>query len=69
MRFDVHSKRLVLAAIGAVCLAVFIFGMAAAWHNRHHTLCPDRKPPKAQQDGLLGQTVYLCHDGKTVTTS
>ncbi len=66
---NVRSKRQVLLAIGAVCLVVFAFGMAAAWHNRHHTLCPDRKPPVAQEGGLLGQTVYRCHDGKTVTTS
>jgi hypothetical protein len=66
---NVRSKRQVLLAIGAVCLAVFAFGMAAAWHNRHHTLCPDGKPPVAQRGGLLGQTIYRCHDGKTVTTS
>jgi hypothetical protein len=59
----------VLVAIGIVCLGVFVFGMAAAWHNRHHTLCPDGKPPTAQRGGLLGQTVYRCQDGKTVTTS
>lgn len=66
---NVHSKKQVLLAIGAICFAVFVFGMAAAWHNRHHTLCPDHKPPTAQEGGLLGQTVYRCHDGKTVTTS
>jgi hypothetical protein len=69
VRFDIHSKRLVLAVIGAACLAVFVFGMAAAWHNRHKTLCPDRRPPVAQMNGLLGQTVYRCHNGRTVTTS
>lgn len=62
------SKRAVLTLIGAVCLAVFIGGMAAAWHNRHHTICPDGKPPVAQRPGLLGQTEYRCHDGRTVTT-
>jgi hypothetical protein len=63
------SKRSVLLAIGAVCLVVFVAGMAAAWHNRHHTICPDGKPPAAQRAGLLGQTVYRCHDGRIVTTS
>ena len=62
------SKRAVLGLIGAVCLVVFAFGMAAAWHNRHHTICPDGKPPVKQQDYLLGQTRYLCHDGRIVTT-
>ena len=63
-----HSKKQVLLGIGAVCLVVFVFGMAAAWHNRHHTICPDGKPPKKQQNYLLGQTRYLCHDGRIVTT-
>lgn len=64
-----HSKRSVLLAIGAICLVVFIGGMAAAWNNRHHTICADRKVPVSQRPGLLGLTVYLCHDGKTVTTN
>jgi hypothetical protein len=63
------SKRQVLVLIGAVCLLMAGGGMAAAWHNRHNTICPDRLPPKAQQAGLLGQTVYLCHDGRVVTTA
>lgn len=66
---NVRSKRQVLLALGAVCLVLFVFGMAAAWHNRHHTLCRDGKPPVAQEGGLLGQTVYRCHNGQTVTTS
>jgi len=64
-----RDKRSVLLLIGAVCLAVFIGGMAAAWHNRHDTICPDGKPPVAQRGGLLGQTIYRCHDGRIVTTS
>ena len=27
----------------AACLVVFVAGMAAAWNNRHHTICPDGK--------------------------
>ena len=44
-------------------------GMAAAWHNRHHTICPDGKAPVAQRGGLLGQTTIRCHDGRVVTTA
>ena len=62
------SKRSVLLAIGAACLVVFIAGMGAAWENRHHTICSDRKPPVAQQPALLGQTAYRCHNGQIVTT-
>ena len=52
-----QSRRAVLIMLGAVCLVVFIGGMAAAWNNRHHTICPD------------GQTEYRCHDGRVVTTA
>jgi len=62
------SKKHVLLLIGVACLLLAGAGMAAAWHNRHQTICADRKPPKAQQPGLLGQTLYLCHDGHVVTT-
>jgi hypothetical protein len=63
-----QSKRTVLLLIGAACLVVFIAGMAAAYNNRHHTICQDGKPPKGQRGGILGQIEYLCHDGRTVTT-
>ena len=63
-----RSKKLVLALIGGACALVFAFGMAAAWHNRHTTICRDGRPPAAQHGGLLGQTVYRCHDGQIVTT-
>jgi hypothetical protein len=62
------SKKAVLLLIAGVCLVVFAGGMVAAWHNRHHTLCPDGKPPVSQRGGILGQTEYRCHDGRTVTT-
>jgi hypothetical protein len=68
-RLDWRSRRTALLVIGGACLIVFAAGMAAAWHNRHKTLCPDGKPPVRQQDYLLGQTRYLCHDGHIVTTS
>jgi hypothetical protein len=63
------SKRAVLGGIFAVCFVVFLGGMAAAWHNRHHTICPDGKVPVQQMNGILGQTEYRCHDGRVVTTS
>jgi hypothetical protein len=64
-----QSKRAVIGLIAAACFVVFVGGMVAAWHNRHHTLCPDGKAPVAQMNGILGQTEYRCHDGRVVTTS
>jgi hypothetical protein len=64
-----RSRRFVLLVLAGVCLVMFAGGMAAAWHNRNHTICPDGKPPVAQQAGLLGQTEYKCHDGRVVTTA
>jgi hypothetical protein len=64
-----RSKRFVLLVIAGACVVMFAGGMAAAWHNRHHTICPDGKVPVAQQAGLLGQTVYKCHNGRVVTTA
>ena len=63
-----RSKRSVLLLIGVACLIVFVAGMAAAYNNRHHTICPDGKPPAGQRSGILGQELYLCHDGRVVTT-
>jgi hypothetical protein len=64
-----RSKRSVLTLIAVVCLVMLLAGGLAAFLNRHHTLCPDHRQPLKQRGGLLGQTVYLCHDGRTVTTS
>ena len=63
------SKRMVLLLVGAVCLVLFVAGMAAAWHNRDNTICSDGKPPAAQRGGLLGQVVYKCHNGEVVTNN
>jgi hypothetical protein len=63
-----RSKRTVLLAIFGLCLAVFLAGMAAAWVNRDNTICRDGRPPREQKGGLLGQTVYLCHNGQLITT-
>ena len=67
-RVNWQSKRTVLLVLGAACLVVFVAGMAAAWNNRHHTICRDGKPPVSQRGGILGQIEYRCHDGRVVTT-
>ena len=56
-----------LTLLAAVCAAVFIAGIAAAYFNRNSTICRDGRDPVAQRGGLLGQVVYRCHDGQIVT--
>jgi hypothetical protein len=68
MTFNWHSKTMVLGLIGAACLVVFVGGMFAAWHNRHHTICQDGLPPVQQRSDMLGLVDYKCHDGRIVTT-
>ena len=62
-----RSRRSVVVLLAAVCAAVFVAGIAAAYFNRHATICRDGKDPVAQRGGLLGQVVYRCHDGQVVT--
>jgi len=63
-----RSKRQVLILIAGVVVVMAAAGMFAAWHNRNNTTCADGKPPVAQRGGLLGQTVFRCHNGQLVTT-
>jgi len=69
VKLNWKSKRMVLVALAAVSFVLFLGGMAAAWHNRHHTICPDGKPPVAQRADMLGMVDYKCHDGRIITTS
>jgi hypothetical protein len=45
----------------------FVGGGIAAWLSRRDTICPDRRPPKAQRDLGIGRIEYKCHDGRIVT--
>jgi hypothetical protein len=66
---DLRNRWTVLLLIGGVSAVLFVVGMAAAFKNRHHHICPDGRPPVAKRGGLLGQTEYRCHNGETVTVS
>lgn len=67
-RMNWRSKRQVGFLIGAVVLLMIGAGGVAAWLNRDNTTCADGKPPVQQRGGILGQTVYRCHNGQLVTT-
>jgi hypothetical protein len=67
VRVNLRSRRAVLIGLAAVCLAIFLAGMGAAWHERHHTICKDGKPPVRQRGTAFTPTEYQCHDGQMVT--
>ena len=62
-----RSKRSVLLLVVAVCGAIFVAGMAAAFINRHNSICRDGRDPVAQRSAILGQVAYQCHNGQIVT--
>jgi hypothetical protein len=63
-----RQKKQVYIAVVIVFALVFGAGVFAGYLNRNDKLCPDGKAPVAQQlDATIGQTLYLCHDGSTVT--
>jgi hypothetical protein len=46
-----------------------VIGLAAGWAGRKAPICKDGRPPVAEQDqGPLGDVLFRCHDGQTVTS-
>lgn len=63
-----RTRRKFILALVSVVVLMFAGGIFAAYLSRHDTICADRKVPLEERDnGLLGQTVYLCQNGATVT--
>jgi hypothetical protein len=62
-----RDKRRVLQALAVFAVIGFVGGGIAAWLSRRDTICPDRRPPKAQRDLGIGRIEYKCHDGRIVT--
>ena len=62
-----RSRRAVLTLVVAVCAALFVAGIGAAFLNRHDSICSDGKDPVAQRGAILGQVAYRCHNGQIVT--
>ena len=61
------SRKRFYLGFAAVSVVLFFAGILAAYLQRNNAICPDRKPPVAQQDNGLGQINYLCHSGVTVS--
>jgi hypothetical protein len=53
-------------ALAAIVATLFAGGIVVGYAQRNDKLCPDGRPPKAQQDLGLGQIKYRCHDGQIV---
>ena len=62
-----RQKRLVYIGLAALAIALFAAGALYGYANRHTPICPNGKPPVAQQDDDMGQVMYLCTNGLTVT--
>jgi len=66
-RLDLRNRKAVLLAMTACALVLFAAGIVAAFLSRHNTICPDKKPPVAQQSDVIGPTEYRCANGVVVT--
>jgi hypothetical protein len=62
-----RQKRLVYVGLTLMAIVLFAAGVLYGYANRHDPICPNGKPPVAQQDDDMGQVMYLCTNGLTVT--
>jgi len=63
------KRRLVYLSLAATVFALFCAGLLAGYLDRHSSICPDNKPPVSEEDTGLGQVLFRCHNGKTVTSN
>lgn len=62
-----RARRRVYIGLAAAAVALFAFGILAGYVSRNDTICPDGKPPIAQNAEPIGPTLYMCSNGKVVT--
>ena len=63
-----QKKRFYLLFAAAIVLSLAI-GLAVGYHSRSATICPNGKAPIQEDDqGPLGNVLFLCSNGVTVTT-
>jgi hypothetical protein len=67
MAMPQRQKRLVYLGLTLAAIVLFAAGALYGYANRHTPICANGKPPVAQQDDDMGQVMYLCTDGSTVT--
>jgi hypothetical protein len=61
------QRRVVYILLVVVSVIGFSLGAWIAYNGRHNTICPNGRAPVAQQDDDMGQVMYLCTNGLTVT--
>jgi hypothetical protein len=64
---NLRNRRAVLVGLAGIAAGLFVLGILAAYLSRHDKICPDGKAPLAQRSEVLGQTEYMCRNGKIVT--
>jgi hypothetical protein len=64
-----RQKRIVYISLAATLFLIFLAGILAGYIDRKSSICPDNRPPVAQEDTGLGQVLFRCADGKTVTSN
>jgi hypothetical protein len=62
-----RQKRLVYVGLVVMAIALFAAGALFGYVNRKDPICPNGKAPVAQEDDDMGQVMYLCTNGLTVT--
>jgi hypothetical protein len=62
-----RKRRRVLLGLAVAAVVLFAFGILAGYVSRNDTICPNGKPPIAQNSEPIGPTLYMCSDGKVVT--
>lgn len=63
------QKKVFYVSLAALLLVLFVAGVITGYVGRHSSICPDGKPPTAQQDTGLGQVLFRCQNGQTVTSN
>jgi hypothetical protein len=60
-------RRRTLVGLAVLLVVLFLAGVAIGYVSRKNSICPDNKPPVAQEDPGLGQIFFRCADGQTIT--
>jgi hypothetical protein len=60
------AVRTTIVVLAALTIGLFVAGMVYGYRHGEDRPC-GRENPVKERPGMLGQTEYLCPDGRTVT--